>query len=457
MVHRHRRFAPVILLGSLAFAVPSAAATYEQSPAYGGGSAESVVYRFQGGNDGADPEAGLIADKDGALYGTTVVGGGSTACGSGGGKPTGCGTVFKLSPTRAGNSRYTERVLYRFQSGKRDGAYPTGELLADKDGALYGTTLSGGLSNSTCSGGQGCGTVFKLTPGKWGYEETILYRFRGGDDGFLPKSALIADNDGALYGTTANGGGGCIFGCGTVFKLMPGERGYTESVLYRFRGGGDGAEPYAPLIAGKDGALIGTAASGGIAGCGNGCGTVFRLTPEGRGYVQSILYRFRGGTDGDIPVSRLAADEDGALYGTTLDGGSSACGVVGCGTAFKLTPRDAQGSAYSESVLHRFHAGNDGEQPYAGLIAGGGGSLYGTTIEGGGGACGFGCGIIFKLTPADPRRTETVVHRFAGGGRDGANPNSGLIAADGALFGTTQSGGSSACPYGCGTVFKLTP
>jgi uncharacterized repeat protein (TIGR03803 family) len=453
MLCRQPRLAPIVLLGSLAFAVPSGAATFAPSPAHGGASPKIVVYRFQGGN-GAQPSAGLIAGKDGALYGTTLTGGGSPACGSGGGQPLGCGTVFKLSPTRSGTSRYTERVLYRFQSG-RDGAYPAARLIIDRDGDLYGTTILGGSASHACSVSTGCGTVFKLTPGKWGYAESVLYRFRGGDDGSLPRAALLADRNGALYGTTAEGGFGCVYGCGTVFKLTPGERGFTESIIYRFRGGADGGQPLAALIAGKDDGLIGTAAAGGNPGCGNGCGVVFRLTPERTGYAQSVLYHFRGGHDGDIPVGSVIADADGALYGTTFYGGSSACGALGCGTVFKLTPRRAvEGSEYAESVLYRFQSGNDGEQPYAELIAGKDGALYGTASQGGGGTCGFGCGIAFRIAPGGPQRSESVLHHFQGS--DGANPLAGLIRDEsGALYGTTQNGGSNACPGGCGTVFRL--
>lgn len=159
--------------------------------------------------------------------------------------------------------------------------------------------------------------------------DAVLYAFRGGSDGAQPAAGLVADKHGALYGTTAVGGVGGSFGNGTVFKLTPSGRGYTESVLYAFRGGNDGAEPFAGLIADKRGALYGTTAFTGVI---SGDGSVFKLTPSGNGYTESILYHFQGSpNDGAYPDASLIADENGALYGTT-----SAGGAAGIGTVFRL-------------------------------------------------------------------------------------------------------------------------
>ena len=164
---------------------------------------ETVLYRFTGGSDGIEPLAGLIADEEGALYGTTQFGGGT---GNGG---IGFGTVFKLTPPAKGQTAWKETVLYRFTGGSpggSDGDEPRAGLLADKEGALYGTTQSGG-GTINCNGN--CGTVFKLTPpakGQTAWKETVLYRFTGGSDGFEPLAGLIADEEGALYGTTQSGG-----------------------------------------------------------------------------------------------------------------------------------------------------------------------------------------------------------------------------------------------------------
>jgi uncharacterized repeat protein (TIGR03803 family) len=169
-----------------------------------------VLYPFKGGSDGAFPEAGLIIDTAGTLYGTTHQGG-NNAC-----QGAGCGTVFKLSP---GASGYTETVLHRFTGGS-DGNGPAAGLVADAKGDLFGTTIAGG----TGCFAAGCGTVFKLSPPAGGsqWTETVVYRFRGGRDGENPAAGLISDTNGVLYGTTERGGTGCDdAGCGTVFKVEP--------------------------------------------------------------------------------------------------------------------------------------------------------------------------------------------------------------------------------------------
>jgi hypothetical protein len=189
--------------------------------------------------------ASLIADASGALYGTTMWGGGGGGC-----PPRGCGTVFKLTPPSPGGGPWTETVLHSFTNVNGDGALPLAGLIFDASGALYGTTAYGGGTNCAC------GTVFKLTPpspggGPW--TETVLHSFIGGSDGSEPLAGLIFDASGALYGTTLNGGGSgtnCAAstgGCGTVFKLTPTTTTtgttWTESVLYSFTGGSDGGFP----------------------------------------------------------------------------------------------------------------------------------------------------------------------------------------------------------------------
>jgi uncharacterized repeat protein (TIGR03803 family) len=295
----------------------------------GGQWTESTLYQFLGGNDGGEPHGALIADASGALYGTTAGGGDRTTnlifgtvfkltppTTSGGqwtepvlanggapfanliadstgafygitvaGGPTASGTVFKLTPPTTSGGQWTTTVLYTFNGGS-DGLDPEGALIADAAVALYGTTINGG-SGTGCNGG--CGTVFKLTPpttsgGQW--TQTVLYSFTGGSDGALPSGGVIADAGGALYGTTMAGGGttSCglgVPGCGTVFKLTPPTTSggqWTETVLYRFTGGSDGAAPVAGLIADAAGALYGTTVAGGnFTGCQGGCGTVFKL------------------------------------------------------------------------------------------------------------------------------------------------------------------------------------
>ena len=294
-----------------------------------------------------------------------------------------------------GSSSYSESVLYRFRGGS-DGADPSGSLIMDSAGNLYGTTANGGRSGCP----NGCGVVFKLAPdGSGGYTESTLYRFRGGSDGAYPSGSLIMDSAGNLYGTTTHGGN--RYGDGVVFKLAPdGSGGYTESVLYRFRGGRHAATPFGRLIMDGAGNLYGTT-SGGLRSlssrCPNGCGVVFKLAPDGSGgYTESVLYRFRGGSDGDNPSGSLIMDSAGNLYGTTDGGLRSRCPSNGCGVVFKLAPDGSGG--YTESVLYRFRGGSDGDNPSGSLIMDSAGNLYGTT--GGGGIQSFdhsGCGIVYEI------------------------------------------------------------
>jgi uncharacterized repeat protein (TIGR03803 family) len=316
---------------------------------------EQVLYAFSGGSDGGYPEAvNLIADKSGNLYGTTS---------SGGDEGCGCGTVFKLAPDG------TETVLYAFTGGT-DGSGPYAGLIADQAGNLYGTTAGGG---GTGCGGSGCGTVFRLAPDG---TETVLYAFQGGKtDGSSPESPLIMDKQGDLYGTTNTGGGtGCNnLGCGTVFKLTPGG---VETLLHAFKGGMDGAndsfDDFAGLIADSDGNLYGTTyAGGGGAACGSsGCGTVFRVAPNG---TEKVLYAFQSGTDGGGPYAGVVADKAGNLYGAAAYGGGTSCG---CGVVYKLAPDGTL------SVLHVFTSGKDGWDSQASLLLSNG-YLYGTAMLGG--------------------------------------------------------------------------
>lgn len=329
---------------------------------------ENVVSSFQGAPDGAYPTGSLIA-VNGMLYGTTNYGGTSRNC------PRGCGTVYQVNPSGV------ESVIYNFV-GAPDGAHPPDTLVA-MNGLLYGTTNSGGVSNS-CT--VGCGTVFSVTTS--GVEQ-VIHSFQGGADGAFPQAGLMKVG-GVLYGTTGFGGSG---GSGTVFKV--GRTGNVR-VLYSFNGGTDGFEPTASLIA-VSGVLYGTTSGGGAnSSCQLGCGTVFSLSISG---VESVLYRFKGGSDGDQPRAPLI-DVNGALYGTTLLGGDSRAGChynatvsLGCGTVYTVS------TSGSELVLHSFANGIDGALPLSGLVAVNG-VLYGATNSAGGGCGGFdGCGTIYTVTP----------------------------------------------------------
>ncbi|MGH6795558.1 MAG: choice-of-anchor tandem repeat GloVer-containing protein, partial [Methylocella sp.] len=261
----------------------------------------------------------------------------------------GPGTVFKLKPPVPPATQWTEKVLYRFTGTGNDGDGPSG-LVFDSNGALYGTTGGGG-------GPSNCGTVFKLAPpapGQTLWTETVLYSFAGTGDGCLPMfggdGRLIFDTKGALYGTTV--GTTSVIGAasGTVFKLKPpapGHTQWTERVLYSFKGGSDGNQPYAGLIFDSNGALYGTTYRGGP----KNFGTVFKLAPPAAGQTQwteTVLHRFHGvfGGDGENPEGGLVFDSTGALYGTTLAGGA-----ISLGTSFKLTPPAAGLTQWTETVL----------------------------------------------------------------------------------------------------------
>jgi uncharacterized repeat protein (TIGR03803 family) len=340
-----------------------------------------------------------------------------------------------------------ETVLYHFQ-GSANGVDPLGNLVTDQAGALYGTTYAGGSGPS-----GGYGTVYKLTPSGRHYSEKVIYSFQNSPDGAHPNAGPIADATGALYGTTFYGGTGtgCIsYSCGTVFKLTPTGSGYTESVIYNFHGHGDAQNPLGGLLADKSGDLYGTSYNGGQ----GGGGAVFKLTPSGSGYIETVLWSFGHPGDGLNPQAGLVADRTGALYGTTQLGGSGSCtGGLGCGTVFKLTP---YASGYLEGVLYSFQAGSDGAQPLASVTLGKNHAIFGTTNTGGAGPSG-GYGTIFALKPSGTSYTETILHTFQGGS-DGLGPLANLTfnSGTGILYGTTAGGGgASACPSGCGTVFRL--
>jgi hypothetical protein len=251
--------------------------------------------------------------------------------------------------------------------------------------------------------------VFKLTPNDGVYTETVLYRFSGGTDGAAPMATLIIDSTGNLFGTTQLGGGGsCVDGCGTVFRLAPSTGGtFTETVLYQFTGGSDGASPRAGLSMDANGNLYGTTYNGGGGGCVDGCGTVFKLAPTGNGtFAETVLNRFTGGTVGANPSGGLLVDPSaGNLYGTTFNGGGNFCyshSAAGCGIVFQLIPN--KDGTYRETVLHTFAGASYGSGPMAGLVACKDGNQYGTTADAGGGGTGGGAGdgTVFKLTVPPP-------------------------------------------------------
>jgi uncharacterized repeat protein (TIGR03803 family) len=333
----------------------------------------------------------------------------------------------------------TFTILHTFEGvkGGKDGKYPAGALIWGPGGILYGTTQAGG-------GVANAGTVFQVSPSG---QESVLYSFRAAPDGKMPQAAVTLGPDGTLYGTTNEGGSA---GLGTVFKLVPVNGTYKETIVYSFQGGTDGANPSSSGVV-LDGAgnLYGTTSYGGGTGCsGLGCGTVFKIDPTGQ---ESILYAFGPVPDGENPNAGLIEDSAGNLYGTTVNGGTS-----NKGTVFML---NASGG---ETILHSFAGSPDGWAPWAGLFRDAAGNLFGTTAGGGDkstGCFGQGCGTVFEITSAGE---EEVLYSFFNW-RDEAYPYGGVVEDKaGNLYGTTLSGAAGsgyACVYygKCGTVFMLSP
>jgi len=344
--------------------------------------------------------------------------------------------VFSATPVRA----QTLNVLHGF-NGAPDGSAPWSGLTRDAAGNLYGTTTYGGQ--------YGYGMVFKVAQRGSGWILYPLYNFprpNQGDDGAEPNAPVVIGRDGSLYGTTTTGGGNQ----GTVFKLTPAAHvcqttlcPWTETILYRFTGGSDGGGPFAPVILDAAGNIYGTTQSGGSADL----GTVFKLTPSGSGWTETVLYSFSGIPDGSQAESGLVLDAAGNLYGTTADGGAG-----NSGTVFQLVP---SGGEWTENILYSFGP-QDGYAPFGGLIFDNAGNLYGTTAYGYGGN-----GTVFELSPAGGGQWNFTDLYFLTSGAAGVPGPVGTLLLDsrGNLYGTTFEGGVPGCGlgFGCGTVFELSP
>jgi uncharacterized repeat protein (TIGR03803 family) len=379
-------------------------------------STTKVIYSFAGGTDGEYLDTDLVMDSAGNIYGTTVQGG-----------DFGGGTVFQLSPSGSG---WTHTVLYSF-TGSKDGGEPYKGVTLDAQGNLYGTAVTGGFGS--CEGG--CGVVFKLTNSNGTWTQSVIHYFSGGNDGSGPGSGLAFDRHGNLYGMTPTGGAyglGTIYqlqpqsngtwklhvahaftggvdgssgsagrlildhagnfygvttvgganGDGIVFELSPGQTGWTLTPLYAFKDQPDGALPYGGLIFDKAGNLYGTTYYAGV----YDVGTVYKLTKANGTWTESVLYNFKGGSDGSSPISTLVSDATGNLYGTTSDGGAScACGVI-----FKIGH-----GTWTESVPYRFTGAPNAGFAYNGMVGDSTGKFYGATVHGGP----TNDGTIYEFTP----------------------------------------------------------
>ena len=376
----------------------------------------SVITDFFGINEGPQPGSlPLARDSHGNFYGVSASGG-APACFLN----SGCGAIYKVDPT----GKVT--TIYKFLGPPNDGAWPE-SLILDSKGNLYGTTQYGG--NGPCTAGapgNGCGTVFKLTPdGK----ETILHSFAGPpDDGQSPNEPLTFDSKGNLYGATYLGGPGPCYsmGCGTVYKIDPTGK---ETIIFSFDDGPDGGLPSSRLLLAND-AIYGTTGAGGTGPCTNssivGCGTVFKLS----GSQETVLYSFQGPPDGYGPTSDLVLDHSGNLYGTTSAGGNSpncTFGPNNCGTVFKLA------SDGTETILHSF----DGLDGFAieGLVMDSAGNLFGSS-EG-------PAGTIFEI---DTSGNFTLLYNFINNSQAGFGPGDLIRDAEDNLYGSTDV-----------VLFRLTP
>jgi uncharacterized repeat protein (TIGR03803 family) len=423
MTSQRTRAIPSMKLTPLAAAVLFAVLLAAAHPAQA--QTETVLYNFTAGTGGWNPLSNLTF-HGGNLYGTTQLGGS--------GYGSGLGTVFELSPNGSGG--WNETVLYSFcsQGGANctDGEFPNGPVIFDNAGNLYGTTTEGGTDCPPFT--TGCGVVFELNPMGAGWKETVLYSF--GPNGVFPTGGLILDAAGNLYGTTSGGGigagtvfelspsaggwteqvlynldtsgalaidaAGNLFGVGnsdqtgqrTVFELSPnGKGGWNSTVLYTFSSGSSFALWSGPSVD----------LAGNIYGTQTGWyyvytkpmefyGTVYKLSPSETGWTKQDIFTFTAAdsaSEGNAPSGGLTFDAAGNIYGTTIQGGA-----YGLGTVFELVPPVGKGK-YEEKVLFNFN-GTGGSQPYGSPILDSSGNLYGTTTEGGASEA----GVVFEVTPS---------------------------------------------------------
>ncbi len=336
----------------------------------------------------------------------------------------GYGTVYKLAYR---DGVWMASPLYEFQGGN-DGAFPASRVVFGPDGSLYGTTSEGG---GTGCRSLGCGTVFKLTPPaticravQCPWTETVLYRFTGGADGAVPEYGdIIFDSAGAIYGTTS-GNYACF---GSVYKLSKSGGVWTETTLWTFTGGSDGFFPNGGVTFDRSGNLYGTMDTG-----------VFELSPSGGGWNETVLHTFQIETEGDGSLAGVIFDNVGNLYGDTFGGGPEEGGAL-----FEMMPG---GGSWNFQVLYPFNRGNG--TVGTGLIFDNAGNLYGVR-----GSDAQDDGEVFKLALVDGSWTYTTIHQFSGGNQ-GASPYEGVVMdANGNLWGTASAGGA----HNYGMVYEITP
>jgi uncharacterized repeat protein (TIGR03803 family) len=361
----------------------TAGSIFKLTKGTGGTWTKSVIYRFTGGADGSQP-TGIIMDASGNIFGIANLGGNVTACTAGG-----CGVVFKLTQT---GGVWTESTIFSFSGPTGTGFSPTGNLVMDSAGNLYGGAALGGGS---------FGEVFELSPetdGTWSF--SAIHRFATFAEGNVVIGPFVFDSAGNLYGATQAGGS---TGDGTVFELSPASGGsWTFTKLHDFGGPpNDGNQPDGGLIIDGSGDLYGTTAFGGSHPgpgriCFQHCGTIFKLSQSSGSWTETVLVDFAG-TNGSLPLGTLLMDAAGNLYGTAAAGGPNSWG-----TAFEASP--TVGGQWNLSILYPFKNARDGGTPKANLVMDASGNLYGTGNTGGGptgsGDTNTGNGVVFQLTPS---------------------------------------------------------
>src|SRR5438094_8178831 len=311
----------------------------------------TVLYSFTSGADGGEPYKGVTVDREGNLYGAAVTGGSGSCEG-------GCGVVYKL--TNSGGT-WTQAVIHAF-SGGDDGAGPGSRVTVDQSGNVYGMTPTGGAS--------GLGTIYKIhqvANGTWTFR--VIHTFTGGSDGGSGSAGRMILRKGRLYGAATTGG---AYGSGVVFELTPrGVGDWHFRTIYSFQGQPDGSFPYGALLFDRSGNVYGTTYYGGA----NGIGAVYKLSPRPVGeWTEDLIYSFQQGPAGNSPISNLVFDKAGNRYGTTREGG------LGSGTIFKLSP---VGGNWTETVVHAFEGPPDGGFAYNGMVVDVFGNFYGATVHGG--------------------------------------------------------------------------
>jgi uncharacterized repeat protein (TIGR03803 family) len=364
---------------------------FELTPLSRGGWSETVLYSFGGVKyDAANPQAGLVLDAAGNLYGTTYHGGRYNK-----------GTAFELSPTAGG---WQETVIHSFGYG-HDGFYPLDPLAIDASGNLYGTTYYGGAYDTCTQSGvtTSCGMVFELSPKGTEWTYAVIHSFAGGTtDGNFPVAGISINASGDLLGQASYGG---EYGGGVLFQLTPASGGkWEETILHPWGrihdGRPDGTYPYGTLVFDSEGNFYGTSIVGGTHG---DMGMVFKFVPnsEGTGWVEKSLHGFGDGADGKTPLAGVILDSQGNIYGTTSAGGTSdENGSAGYGIVYELSP---DGDSYQYKILSDFNGTSEGAYSAAPLVMDSAGNLYGTTEYGGliNDCTTYaiaGCGVVFELS-----------------------------------------------------------